>query len=301
MRTVFLVFICWLLSACGEEKRVVHQIGAITHTEYWVTEPLRWEGASRHYEYEELCSPKLIKCLNGKHLSMSEFRSPTSGMLAVTFDESIDGQSSGKKPYSRLLNTVTGEEIKCENCDMENLDFGRGAWLKNGTVLSPLIYRPNISPAPFKPGEPEQEQYSRYFVFFESLHGNPIVAQQKKLILVYQKNSKSYESSYSPSLNTEATFKCNPECIIYWLNEDLTGYKSKPTGCASEKLFIVWNGDEPEAVFSNWAQTKDICLDKNGKPMFRQITYEEYLALPKPGFGGNDTDRHPVWETKNSP
>jgi hypothetical protein len=291
MRITSLVIFLLCLTACGEQKRIIHQIGVITHTEYWVTEPLRWEGSGRHYEYAELCSPKLSTCLEGKFIELSEYRSAVGGKLAATFQEESDyRQANSEKARSYIFDTKSGYQISCENCNNENLSYGDGAWLRDGSIFIPLKHSRN-----------SLDENKKIYIIEFILKGMEITAKQRTITLKGFKSNEGFFISFSPSLRTAATIKCDPKCVIYWLNEDLTGFKSKPTGCASEKLFIVWNGDEPEAVFSNWAQAKDICLDKNGKPMFRQITYEEYLALPKPGFGGNDNDRHPVWETKNSP
>lgn len=282
-----LIVLIILLTACGHQEIEVLKIGAITRTEYWKTEPLRWEGASRHYEYAELCSPKLPKCLRGKYLTISQFVSPTKGKLAVTF---LDGTWSDppeiRKAHSHLLDTITGVEIKCENCNLENLYFGIGDWLKQGTVFSPATYRLQSNQLPRKKNELEREQYPIYFIEFRSV-GDYIVAVQRTITAILIKNSKAYGMSYSPSLNTWASLQCAPKCEIQWLNESLSGYKTKPTGCASEQLFIIWDGDEPNVVFSNWAQAKDICLDNEGRPMFRQLSYEEELALTlaQPGRG----------------
>jgi hypothetical protein len=278
MRIIALLLLLFLM-ACGEPKLVVNQIGAITHTQYWVTEPLRWEGASRHYEYDELCSAKLTKCIRGRHLLKSEFKSSVAGKLAVTFLEDVgDTRPGSKKPHSYLLNTISGAEIKCENCKMDNRYFGQGRWLRNGSVLVPFGYKLKIEPVLTHLGQQKQEKYSLYFIEFWS-NNDVSVARERYVNFISFKESKNYGLSFSPSLNTFASFDCAPRCVIQWLNEDLTGYKSKPIGCASGKLFIVWKGDEPEAVFSNWAQAKDICLDKNGKPMFRQLSHDEEMTL----------------------
>jgi hypothetical protein len=266
------------LTACGHEEKETYKIGVITHTRYWMTEPLRWEGAHRYYKYDELCSPKLLKCLIGKNLTMSQFVSPKNGKLAVTFMEGISSDPPEiRQARSYMLSTITGAEITCENCKIDNLHFGLGDWFKQGTVFSPALYRLDLRPLG-KQKETGRQQYLIYFIDFYT-RGNTLAARQRSIATTRILKSNLYGTSYSPSSNTSASFECSPKCEIQWLNEDLTGYNSKPTGCASEKLFIVWKSDEPEAVFSNWAQAKDICLNKEDKPMFRQLSFQEETAL----------------------
>ncbi len=267
-----------LLTACGHEESEVLKIGAITRTEYWMTEPLAWEGPGRSYEYAELCSPKLPKCLRGKYLSMSQFVSPTKGKLAVTF---LDGTWADppdiRNAHSYFLDTVSGEEIKCGNCSFDKLGFGDGSWLREGKV--------------FLPSEHVEVPMSStkeitYIVEFSLLTAFQ-TAQQRFFLNLVPKNYKGFLMSYSPAINTWATLKCSPECTIYWANEDLSGYNTKPTGCASDQLYIIWRGEEPNVAFSNWAQAKDICLDNEGRPLFRQLSFDEELALTlaQPGRG----------------
>ena len=295
MRTIFtigLILLTVLLAACGQQETEVLQIGAITRTKYWVTEPLRWEGSGRHYQYAELCSPKLPKCLRGKDLRMSQFVSPTKGKLAVTF---LEGTWSDppeiRKAHSHFFDTVSGAEIKCGNCSFDKLSFGAGSWLRNGAVLRPAKYVESVT-------KPNTEK--DYIVDFSET-ASVQTARQRFILKSVPQNYTGYLLSYSPALTTWATLKCSPECFIYWANEDLSGFYSKPTGCASEQLYIIWVDEDPQVVFSNWAQEKDICLDQSGKPMFRQLSHAQELALSLAQPGRTNVDRVDVYisqETK---
>lgn len=271
-----------LLTACGQQKTEVLKIGAITRTEYWITEPLRWEGSGRHYEYTELCSPKLPKCLKGKYLRMAQFVSPTKGKLAVTF---LEGTWSDppeiRKSHSHFFDTVSGAEIKCGNCSFDKLWVCVGSWLRDGEVLIP---------AKFPEKGTDSSTNNKIYVIDFSQQGLVQTARERFFFMNTPQSYKSYLTSYSPTLSTWASLICSPECVIYWANKDLSGFNSKPTGCASEHLYIIWEGEEPQVVFSNWAQEKDICLDHAGKPMFRQLSHAEELALSLEQPGRTNAD-----------
>jgi hypothetical protein len=270
---IFLIILL-LLAACGKERMEVFKIGVVSYKKYYKTEPIRWEGPNAHYERAELCSPKLKECLKGKFISISQFDSPTNGKLAVTIQEELSQGLDLVKTRNYILSTVTGAEIMCKNCDDLNLDYGNGAWLRNGNI--------------FIPTKIGQEKSASEIIIIEFSYKTPDqISRERTLQYMPQKNSFGYGLSYSPNLVNRAWFSCDPACTLYWFNKDLTEINRINTECASKGLYIIWDNQYPRAVLSHWAKGTDLCINEKGNSTLMQLSFEEEtrLNLLQPGRG----------------